>query len=415
MKKYPEQFDVIVVGGGASGMMAAGRAAERGKRVLLVEKNKDLGAKLKITGGGRCNITNAQENRRLFLKNFGKAAPFLHSAFSQFGVQDTFLFFESRGLPLVVQPGNRAFPKTERALDVFNVMEKHVRQGKVTIRTSTPVSRILIEGNHISGVIAGGLTYRAHAVILATGGASHAETGSTADGFKWLAQLGHTVASPTPTIVPLAVADEWVKKLSGVSLTSATITFFVNGVKQFSSTGGILFTHFGISGPTILNSASRVGDLLHSGPVTATIDAFPEEEIDALEKRIITTFDANKNKTLKNLFKEIAPDGTSAAILSIVKDVDANKKVHSVTKDERKIIVHMLKALPLTIAGLLGFDRAVVADGGVELGEINMKTMRSKLYDNLFVTGDLLHIRRPSGGYSLQLCWTTGYVAGSNV
>ena len=174
-----------------------------------------------------------------------------------------------------------------------------------------------------------------------------------------------------------------------------------------------MFTHFGLSGPLILNSAKTVADLLHTGIVTATIDAFPDTDLGALEKRIINVFDINKNKMLKNVFDQIAPEGTSFAILSLV-SVDPDKKVHSVTKEERKEIVQILKSLPVNISGLMGFDRAVVADGGVSLDEIDTKTMRSKLYNNLYITGDLLHINRPSGGYSLQLCWTTGYVAGEN-
>ena len=409
------EFDVIVVGGGAAGLMAAGRAAERGKKVLLLEKNKELGEKLKITGGGRCNITNAEFDERALLKNYGKAEQFLYSAFSQFGVKETFPFFESKGLSLVVQARKRAFPQTERALDVYNVLAKYIREGKVQVKTGSPVTRVVAESNKITSVVCGKQEYRARSFIFATGGVSHPETGSTGDGFPWLAQLGHTVLKPTPTIVPLAAREQWVKELAGVSLSFMKITFFVNGVKQFAATGKILFTHFGISGPLILNIAHKVSDLLHDGIVTAQIDAFPDTNLGSLERRIIAVFDKNKNKMLKNVFPEIAPEGTSQSILSLLKEsVDPEKKVHSVTKEERKSIVRMLKALPLTITGLMGYDRAVIADGGVPLAEIDMRALRSKKIENLFIVGDLLHINRPSGGYSLQLCWTTGYVAGSN-
>lgn len=414
MNKEQEQFDVIVVGGGASGMMSAGRAGELGKKVLLLEKNRNLGEKLKITGGGRCNITNAEYDTHLLLKNYGSAEQFLYSPFSQFGVNETFSFFESRGLPLVVQARKRAFPKTEKAIDVFRVMEKYVRDNGVVVKTASPVSKIVANGRKIEGVISGGITYKAGSVVLATGGVSHPETGSTGDGFNWLNGLGHTTVSPTPTIVPLAVADQWVKELPGVSLSFMKITFFLDGKKKFSKLGKILFTHFGLSGPLILNSAKDVDGLLRAGPVTATIDAYPDTDLGSLEKKIIKVFDANKNKNLKNIFKEIAPDGTAPQILSIIEGLDPDKKVNVITKEERKKIVHTLKALPVTITGLMGNDRAVSADGGVVLSEIDMKTMRSLNYDNLFVTGDLLHINRPSGGFSLQLCWTTGYIAGSN-
>lgn len=409
------EFDVIVVGGGAAGMMAAGRVAERGKKVLLLEKNKELGEKLKITGGGRCNITNAEFDERALLKNYGKTEQFLYSAFSKFGVKETFSFFESKGLPLVVQARKRAFPQTERALDVYNVLVKYIREGKVQVKTNSPVTRVVAESNKITSVICGKQAYKAKSFIFATGGVSHPETGSTGDGFPWLAQLGHTVLAPTPTIVPLAVHEQWVKELAGVSLSFMKITFFVNEKKQFLEIGKILFTHFGISGPLILNIAYKVSDLLHEGVVTAQIDAFPDTNLGSLERRIIAVFDANKNKMLKNVFQDIAPEGTSQSILSLLKgSVDPEKKVHSVTKEERKSIVRLLKALPLTITGLMGYDRAVIADGGVPLAEIDMRTMRSKKIENLFIVGDLLNINRPSGGYSLQLCWTTGYLAGSN-
>ncbi len=414
-----DSYDVIVIGGGASGMMAAGRAGELGKRVLLLEKNKKLGEKLKISGGGRCNITNAEYDTRELLKHYGKTEQFLYSAFSQFGVKDTFGFFEKKGLPLVIQARKRAFPHTEKAFDVFATLEKYIRAGKVTVENNSPVTKINIEAGKIISVMSGKKEYKAGSYILATGGVSHPETGSTGDGFGWLKNLGHSVSDPTPTIVPLAVSDKWIKELAGVSLSFMKITFFIDdGIqrkKAFFKKGKVLFTHFGLSGPLILNSASQVADLLHNGTVTATIDAFPDTDLGALEKKIISVFDKNKNKMLKNIFGDIAPHGTTLAILSLLKEqVNPDTKVHSVTKEQRKLIVNLLKALPVTITGLMGYDRAVVADGGVALSEIDTKTMRSKKIENLFVTGDLLHINRPSGGYSLQLCWTTGYVAGSN-
>ena len=226
--------------------------------------------------------------------------------------------------------------------------------------------------------------------------------------------LGHEVVSPTPTIVPLKVKEKWVKDVSGVSIENMKITFFVDGVKKFSKTGGILFTHFGVSGPLILNSAGKVSDLLHEGEVTAKIDMFPTIDLGILDRNITEIFDANKNKALKNVFKDIAPAGMSELLLSF-SGVDPETKVHSVTKDDRRKLAEVLKGISLTIVELMGLDRAVVADGGLQLKEVDMRTMQSKRIQNLFVTGDLLHITRPSGGYSLQLCWTTGYVAGTHV
>jgi predicted Rossmann fold flavoprotein len=413
MKSQNDIFDVIVIGGGASGMMAAGRAAELGKRVLLLEKNKNLGEKLKITGGGRCNITNAEEDEHILLSHYGQSRNFLYSPFSQFGMKDTFSFFESKGLPLVVQARKRAFPKTEKALDVYKVLEKYIKKGNVEILSNAKVTKIAGKNGRIEKVLASGKEFTARSYILATGGISHPETGSTGDGFKWLRELGHTVEDPTPTIVPLAAADAWVKELSGTSLSFMKITFFTNGVKKLSLKGKVLFTHFGLSGPLILNAAGKVADMLHEGQVTAAIDAYPDTDIGALDKKITKIFDANKNKIFKTAFKEIAPEGTAFALLPMT-NIPPEMKVHSITREQRRGIVDLLKALPVTITGLMGYDRAVVADGGLSLKEIDTKTMRSLLYGNLYVTGDLLHISRPSGGYSLQLCWTTGFVSGSN-
>jgi hypothetical protein len=292
------------------------------------------------------------------------------------------------------------------------------------------VTKVVIKNDkRISSVICGNQEYFARSFIFATGGASHKETGSTGDGFGWLRDLGHSVARPTPSVVPLSVADEWAKKLAGISIDSMKIAFFVDGVKKLSKKGRILFTHFGISGPLILNSAHEVSDLLRSGIVTANIDIFPDLDLGALERKVIDLFDKNKNKALKNVLADLVPAGTakgiSFLIAGLANDIKANDskanieqaildtKVHSITRDQRKILVHLFKALPLTITHLMGNDRAVISDGGVDLTEIDTRTMKSKIIDNLFVTGDLLHINRPSGGYSLQLCWTTGYVSGS--
>jgi predicted Rossmann fold flavoprotein len=407
-------YDVIVIGGGASGLMAAAVASSLGKRVLLLEKNKSLGEKLKISGGGRCNITNAEEDQRKLLKKYGKAEKFLYSPFSKFGVKETFSFFEGRGLPLVIEANKRVFPASQKAIDVVRVLEKSLREGNVTIKNFVPVSSIKCKGDCIVGVESKGVIYTASSYIVATGGVSHPETGSTGDGFKWLEDLGHKVIAPSPNIVPIATKESWGHALAGKSLSTMKITFLVNGKKAFSEKGGLLFTHFGLSGPLILNSSGRVADLLQEGSVTASIDCFPELDEKALETMILSTFDTEKNKMFKNVFKQISPPGIHTALLKLLPNIDGDKKVHSITKEERRQVCLLLKNLPLTVTGLMGFDRAVVADGGVSLSEIDTKTMRSLFIKNLFITGDLLHINRPSGGYSLQLCWTTGFVAGTN-
>lgn len=407
-------YDVIIIGGGSAGLMAAVSARKAGARVLLLEKNRFLGEKLKITGGGRCNITNNTDDIHTLLKNYGENAKYLYSCFAQFGVKDTFEFFESRGLLLVTQARNRVFPQTERALDVFNIFEKELKSLGVAVKVNSPVKKILYESNHITGVeVAGGIVYTAAQYILATGGVSHPETGSTGDGFKWLSGF-HTIQKPTPSIVPLKVAEPWVRELSGVTLSFMKITFFVGGKKAFSKKGKILFTHFGLSSPLILNSAAQVAELLPRGEVIAVIDMYPDTDIGALDKRLVAVFDQYKNKSFKNIIKEVTPDGMQNIVLKILEDagVDTNIKVHSISKEQRRAIVDVLKGLRFTIIGLMGFDRAVISDGGVPLSEVDTKTMRSRKIDNLSIVGDLLHVNRPSGGYSLQLCWTTGWVAG---
>jgi len=411
MKNNKEHFDVIVIGGGPSGMMAAGGAANRNKRVLLLERNKDLGRKLKITGGGRCNITNAEYDIHKFLENYGDASKFLHSSFSQFSVKDTFKFFESRGLPLVIEARERVFPKTQRAKDVHKVMKKYIDEAGVTVKTNARVERLIVKGGNLIGVAIRNEEFLADSFVIATGGLSAPKTGSTGDGFNWIKRLGHTVKRPNPNIVPLKVKSEWVKRLSGISLSFMKITFYLDGKRQFSKIGKILFTHFGLSGPLILNSSSKVKNLLNKGAVTATIDLFPDTNQGLLDKRVIKVFNANKNRDFKNIAKEIAPLGMDKTLIYLAR---IEGKVHSVTKEQRKELVKLLKALPLEIEGLMGFDRAVVSDGGVVLEEIDTKTMQSRIHKNLYITGDLLNINRPSGGFSLQLCWTTGFIAGEN-
>jgi len=413
-KKQEKEYDLIVIGGGPSGMMAAGTAAANGKKVLILEKNTRLAKKLHLTGGGRCNITNAIFDTTKFLANFGKSQQFLYSPFSQFGVQDTFDFFESRKLPLVTESKNRVFPKTQKVVDVFRVLNEYINNKNVEVIKDNQVLKMTVnkETKQIISVKAKQGTYSAENYIIATGGVSHPETGSTGDGFKWLRNMGHTVKHSTPNVVPLKIADRWVKDLSGTTASFMKITFYVDSKKAFSETGKILFTHFGISGPLILNLSHKVADLLQKGEVTATIDYYPDTDIGSLEKKILNVFDKNKNKAFKNIVKEIAPPGISNALIEFHIVPNVLDKIHSISKENRKRIVQTLKAMPMHVIGLMGMDRAVISDGGIPLTEIDTKTMKSKLFNNLYLTGDIMHINRPSGGYSLQLCWTTGYVAG---
>ena len=412
------QYDVIVIGGGPAGMMAAGTAAKRGRKVLLVEKNKDLGKKLSITGGGRCNILNAEEDERALVAHYGDAAKFLHSPFAQFGMQDAWDFFKNRGLPIVVEARKRAFPESQEATDVMKTMKRYVTEHNVELWTGVKAQGFVYEKDTIVGLQTNRGTVSADSYILATGGSSRPETGSTGEGVEWLREIGHTVHVPSPNIVPLKAEEQWVKDLSGTTLSFMKITFGTHLTKEkgrFSKTGKVLFTHFGLSGPLILNAAHQVKELLHGGPVHTAIDMYPDTEVGTLRNRVLEVFNINKNKELKNVLKEFVPHGMSDAVAAQLSPELRTMKVHSVSKEARHELVDRLKAMPLTIIGTMGLDWAVISDGGVDLQEVDTKTMRSRIHDNLYFTGDVLNINRPSGGFSLQLCWTTGFVAGNSV
>ncbi len=411
-------YDVIVIGGGPAGMMAAGTAASRGKKVLLVEKNKDLGKKLSITGGGRCNILNAEKDTRQLLDNYGEAAKYLFSPFAQFGMQDAWDFFEEEGLSLTVEARNRVFPVSQNAEDVTAFMRKFCTDNNVELKLKTKVQDFVTENGKLIAIRTNDGVLRGNNFILATGGSSRSETGSTGEGINWLKQFGHTVHEPNPNIVPLVVADDWVKELSGTTLSFMKITFGSDLSKEqgrFSKVGKILFTHFGLSGPLILNAAHEVKKILKGGPILATIDMYPDTEVGSLRDKILRVFEQNKNKTFKNVLKEFVPHGMSEAVGSHLEPELLEEKVHSVSREARYALADLIKAMPLTITGTMGMDWAVISDGGVDLKEIDTKTMRSKKVDNLFLIGDVLHVNRPSGGYSLQLCWTSGRVAGESV
>lgn len=407
-------YDVIVIGGGPAGMMAAGTAGKRGLRVLLIEKNVELGKKLSITGGGRCNVTNAEFDVRVLLKNYGDAEPFLYSPLSQFGVQSTFDFFDELKLPLVVEDRKRAFPNTQKAPDVTKMMVEYVKNNNVRILYDTEVEGFRTENNVITGVLTTKGLFTASSYVVGTGGKSHADTGSTGEALVWLKKLGHTVHESNPDLVPLVVQDAWVKKLSGTSIQNARITF-TQGDDKLVKDGNILCTHFGLSGPLILNSAHVVKKMLEKGNVEGKIDLFPKEDTGAIRARFQSLYEVHPNKTLTNLLREWFPQGIVEAILDAFPQDVRLTKSNILSREVRHAVVDRMKNLTLTITGTMGYDWAVVSDGGVDLKEIDTRTMQSKIHPNLYCVGDILHINRPSGGFSLQLCWTTGFVAGRSV
>jgi len=410
-----DQFDVVVIGGGPAGMMAAGKAAQRGARVLLLEKNSSLGKKLLITGGGRCNITNNEPDVRKLLSMYKGNDKFLFSAFSQFAVTETLDFFHAHNLETKEEARKRMFPKTEKAESVWNTLVEYMKEGGVTVLCSSQVKSI----NHTDGQIksvtlANNKEFFAKSFVLATGGKSRPETGSTGEGFDWLKELGHTIEEPNSALVPVTISDEWIKTLQGVSLDEVKITIIQNEKKQLSSVGRILFTHFGLTGPTILNMSKFIGEILKYDQVFISLDMLPQLDHGQLNQKLQDIFKREQNKKIKNSLGELFSSNTSAIIIE-KSMIDLDTACNSITREQRLSLIKTIKNLTMEVSGLLGSDKAIVTSGGVILEEVDFKTMRSRLFPNLYLIGDVLNIDRPSGGYSLQLCWTTGYVAGQSI
>jgi predicted Rossmann fold flavoprotein len=407
------QYDIAVVGGGPAGMMAAGRAAELGAKVILIEKNAKLGKKLLISGGGRCNITNAETDVKKMVAKYGRQGKALFGSFTRFGVEETMQFFEHKNLPLKVEAEKRAFPVSNKAEDVWKVLVNYMKEGKVEIVYDAAVKGILAEGNTITGIQLPKKIIVAKNYIIATGGKSRPETGSTGEGFGWMKNLGMDVDDSVPALVPVKINEDWVKKLSGLSFAEAKISVFQEGKKQATKTGKLLFTHFGISGPLVLNMSKTISDLFAYAPVNLELDLYPNLDAVALDKKILETISMGLNKKIRNNLGEIVPPKMIPTILEFAK-IDPEKPGNALTKEERLRIAQIAKALPMTVSGFLGVEKAVITSGGVSLKEIDFKTMQSKRYPNLYLAGDILNFDRPTGGYGLQICWTTGYLAGEN-
>lgn len=409
-----QSWDVVVIGGGPAGMMAAGRAAECGASVMLLEKNSRLGEKLLMSGGGRCNLTNAEPDQHNLLAKYKEAAKFLYSPFSKFGVEETLRFFHDRNMPTKVEPGNRVFPVSDSSQSVFDVLERYMTEGGVTVRNGSVVVGIQASNGLVEGVqLSDGTLILGKRYILATGGKSHPETGSTGDGFRWLRAIGHTIIDPDPSLVPIRVKESWIKELSGISFEDAKLSIFQNGGKQGGGRGKLLFTHFGLSGPLVLNMSKDIGESLKYGETEVSVDFFPTLDVKKIDEKIQGIFSEHLNKQIKNVLREIVVP-LLVPVLIRLSGIDPEKEVNSITKEERLALVKLLKDFRLQVDGLLGPEKAIVTSGGVALQEVNFKSMQSRLYPNLFLVGDILNIDRPSGGYSLQLCWTTGYVAGES-
>ena len=410
-KKDKTIFDVAVIGGGPAGMMAAITASQNGANVILLEKNKRLGVKLMTTGGGRCNITNAQNDIKKFAAAFGEGKGFLLSVFSQFNSQDTISFFEEHGLKLKVERGERVFPKSDKASSVIKTLTQLLKKNKVVTVTDIDVHRLSVKDKNIRRIILKNKnTVYAKNIIIATGGVSYPTTGSTGDGLRWAKGLEHNIANPTPSLTPLRVEEAWVKELQGLSLKNVELTANLPS-KKIKKFGECLFTHYGLSGPVPLDMSRGFGEVLLSEKIILSIDLKPALSYEKLDKRVLKDLSKYSNKKIKNSLDALLPSKIIPVIIKL-SAINPEKKSCEITKEERARLVKLLKNMNLTVVGLEGFNNAIVTKGGVCLSEIDQKTMRSKKISNLFFAGEVINVDGPTGGFNLQVCWSTGYIAG---
>jgi len=420
MKIIEEKFDVVVIGGGPAGMLAAGRAAELGAKVVLLEKNKDLGKKLLLTGNGRCNLTQAKFKGAEFIKKLNhKNAKFLFSALTAFDVDAVRNFFEQRGLLTKVENTGKVFPLSDKAWDVLHVLAEYLRRNSVEIIYQANVKGFEMsaeaEDKKIMAVNLTGRKIYADKFILATGGKSYPITGSTGDGYAWAKEFGHTIILPKPGLAPIRVKESCVKEFQGICLEDAHIGLWQEQKKHKIESGEIIFTHFGLSGPMALSMSNKITELMENRKeISIEIDLMPGKTNAQLDAELQADFKVNINKDLKNyLASKLAPK-LSLAIITLL-GVDEKKKINIVSKEERLRLLGLLKSLRLTVEGVMGFERAMVTCGGVDVREVDSKTMQSKIVKNLYFAGEILDLDGPTGGYNLQICWSTGFAAGSSV
>lgn len=402
---------VIVIGGGAAGMMAAIIAARNGKEVTVLEQNEKLGKKLFITGKGRCNFTNACDIEDLF-GNVISNPKFMYSAFYTFSNDMVMDFFEELGMPYKVERGNRVFPVSDHSSDVIKVLEKEMRRLGVVICLNTKVKSLIIEKNICKGVELVNKKEKIYAdsVIITTGGVSYPRTGACKDGYIFAKQAGHTIVAPSPSLVPIELEEDCCKDLMGISLKNVSATIYADDKKVYSDFGEMLFTHFGVSGPIIIKASAYIQKYLQKN-LSLTIDLKPALDEKQLDERILKDFQLFQNKQLKNALDKLL----LRALIPVVIEksgLDGDKKVNGLTKEERRILGHTIKYLPFSIIGLRSWDEAIVTKGGVSVKEIDPGTMESKLTGGLYFAGEVLDLDALTGGFNLQIAWSTGYLAG---
>ena len=406
--------EVIVIGGGPAGMFAALFAARNGHKVTLIEKNEKLGKKLYITGKGRCNITNAGDMEDLF-DHVVSNPKFLYSAFYSFDNQMVISFFEEHGLSTKVERGNRVFPVSDHSSDVIAALQRALLSQKVEILLYTKVERLLVEEECIKGVVLSNKKeLYADAVIVATGGLSYPTTGSTGDGYRFAEESGHRIKNTTPSLVPFEVKENWCRGLQGLSLKNIRIAIKKEKKTVYDDFGEMLFTHFGVSGPVILSASAAIRPEEIEKGLSLFIDLKPALDEDTLDKRVLKDFEEAKNKQFKNAVSHLFPTKLIPVMIEL-SGIDPDKKVNEISKEERKAFVHLIKNLELTITGTRGFKEAIITKGGVSVKDVNPSTMESKLIRGLYFCGEVLDLDAYTGGYNLQIAWSTGYLAGISI
>ncbi|HHV08513.1 MAG TPA: NAD(P)/FAD-dependent oxidoreductase [Firmicutes bacterium] len=404
-------YDLIVVGGGPAGMLGAATAAANGLKVLLLEKNEKLGKKLYITGKGRCNVTNYGDIDD-FTNNIVTNPKFLYGALNAFDNHQLITLLNSLNVKTKVERGNRVFPVSDKSSDVIKALEKHLLTNKVTIRLNTPVKRVLVLGDNVCGVLlADDTKLTSNKVLLATGGMSYSQTGSTGDGYKMAQELGHTIIQLRPALVPLETKEPWVKKLQGLTLKNVQVQALVKNKVKTEQFGELLFTHFGVSGPVVLTISSIVNKYLDQQPIILNIDLKPALSREQLGKRIQRDFIKYAGKHLKNAMDDLLPRKMIPVLLAL-SGVDIHKQVDQITREERDQLVYTFKNIRLTVHQTGPLNEAIVTSGGISTKEVNSSTMESKIIKGLHFAGEIIDIDALTGGYNLQLAFSTGYLSG---
>ena len=405
-------FDVVVIGGGAAGMVAAGKCAEGGKCVLVIERNASLGKKLRITGKGRCNVTNCCAPEEV-LENVINGKKFLMSAIHKFTPWDTMTLFEELGVSLKVERGNRVFPQSDSAPDIVNALRKYMASGGVKMLQDRVVS-IAVSDGKVKGVVTeNGRKIAAESVILATGGKSYPVTGSTGDGYKIAARLGHSVTEIKPSLVPINAAESWVKKLQGLSLKNVVLDVYDGDKKIFSEMGEMLFTHFGVSGPLVLSASCHM-DGLPDKKYKISVDLKPALDDKKLDMRILRDFEKFSNKDFINSLSELLPSKMIPVIVEL-SGINPRSTINQITKDERKKLCGLIKNLEFTAESMRPVNEAIITAGGIDLSEINPSTMESKLVQGLYFAGEVMDVHAYTGGFNLQIAFATAALAAENI